>query len=414
MVRFLSEKELYPVVLKESAKARNILWVCSPYLGWDAHHVFSPQIMKTPPRDIRFVFRLNNLSVKRGEVNPHEIEYFLEHFRNSSVKTNDNFHSKIYIFDNSALITSANLSKRAFERNIEVGVFLQHKQTEKVKDFFERLWDISERVDNLDNFKNEWNKTRTDRERIEDSSLKKAIKPHTKIQLWNEDTANKWFIHITGELPSKTEKAILADTHWSDQLHLIADLKPQTYESLRLGDIVYAFSTISKNKNVVEFEEGLVKDKRKIETEEGKYHLVHEALGKRKHSFSLNKGEFIQLKKRININKNDYEVLLNETQADILNKNLDAYRNVSSRENKKERVYKYLIQHPKQVFTYRDKKMQEDLTDIIPNTINRSIWALEKEKKIGKTQIKNRVYFGCHKAIKAHRQHGQRAWSDYA
>jgi hypothetical protein len=408
MVRFLSEKELYPVILKESTKARNILWVCSPYLGQDAHEVLSSKIMKTPPKDIRFVFRLNSLSVKRGEVNPYEVEYFLEHFRNSNVKTNDSFHSKIYIFDNSALVTSANLSKRAFERNIEVGVFLQHEQMKKVKEFFERLWNISERVDNLDNYKNEWNKVKTDRERSDDRSSKKAIRPHTKIQRWNEDIADKWFMYITEEFTRKTEKTILKDTHWSDQLDLVADLKLGTYKSLRLGDIVYIFYTTGKNKNAVEFEEGRVKDKREIETKEGNYHFVYEALSKRKRSFSLDKGEFDQLKKKFNINEDDYEVLLNKKQADILNKTLDTCASVGSRETIKERVYKYLTQHPNQIFTYRHEKMQKDFPRINPNSINRALWALEKEKKIGKIRVDSRVYFGCHEAIKARTQHGRR------
>lgn len=140
MAQFLSKSELYPLIIEKSAKTRNILWVCSPYVGDKAHEIFSQKIVETPPNDIRFIFKLNRQSVRRGEVNPYEIEYLNDHFRNGIVRTNDTFHAKVYIFDDSALVTSANLSRTAFERNIEAGVLLEGKQVRKVKGFFEELW----------------------------------------------------------------------------------------------------------------------------------------------------------------------------------------------------------------------------------------------------------------------------------
>ena len=66
----------------------------------------------------------------------------MEHFRNSSIKSHDTFHSKIYIFSDSALVTSANLTKTAFESNVEAGVLLDGLQVSEVKSFFEKsLWD---------------------------------------------------------------------------------------------------------------------------------------------------------------------------------------------------------------------------------------------------------------------------------
>jgi len=81
MAQFLSKNELYPLILEKSAKTRNILWVCSPYVGDNAHKIFSQKIVETPPNDIRFIFKLNHQSVRRGEVNPYEIEYLIDHFR---------------------------------------------------------------------------------------------------------------------------------------------------------------------------------------------------------------------------------------------------------------------------------------------------------------------------------------------
>lgn len=82
-------------------------------LGLDAHKIFSQQILKNPPVDIRFVFRIDEATVKRGKVNPYEIQYFAEHFKSGSIRSLDSLHLNICIFDNAALITSASLTKTA-------------------------------------------------------------------------------------------------------------------------------------------------------------------------------------------------------------------------------------------------------------------------------------------------------------
>jgi len=313
MARFLSEEELYPTILKNSVNAKNIFWVCSPYLGLDSHEVFSQKIMETPPKDIRFVFRLNMLSVRRGEVNPYEIEYFMEHFRRSSIKTNDAFHSKIYIFDDAALVTSANLSKSAFQTNIEVGVLLQQEQVQKVKSFFESLWKISKPIRNLDGYKSAWNKAKAKRKTSEDQYSKRPITPHTRIKPWNEDTANKWFIRVTEEMNKKTENALYKATHWTRKFGLIAGIERKTFESLRLGDIVYISDFTGRSKNVVKIEEARIKDKRNIETDDGNYHFIYEKMNGSK----IKKNEFNQLSKKAKLGKAD-EKVLDRKQANIL------------------------------------------------------------------------------------------------
>ena len=87
--------------------------------------VFSQEILKNPPADIRFIFQVNDFNVDSGKVNPYEIQYLLEHFKDISIKSHENFNSNICIFDDSALITSATLTEAAFETNIESGVLLE-------------------------------------------------------------------------------------------------------------------------------------------------------------------------------------------------------------------------------------------------------------------------------------------------
>jgi phosphatidylserine/phosphatidylglycerophosphate/cardiolipin synthase-like enzyme len=190
MARFLTEKELYPEVKKRSKQTKNILWVCSPYLGTNAHEIFSEEIAKNPPKDIRLLFRLEKRLVEKGMVNPNEIEYFQMHIKNCQIRTNSIFHSKIYIFDDSALVTSANLSKTAFEKSIEAGVILTGQQVEKVKRRFERLWETSGPIGDLDDYKKAW-KTTPMTSNTGDNHSKPKVKNHTNVVAWDEDTENK-------------------------------------------------------------------------------------------------------------------------------------------------------------------------------------------------------------------------------
>ncbi len=135
---------------KNPRAPERLLWVCSPQLGVDAHKVFSQAIAKTPPASIRFVFPLNDLTVKRGEVNPYEVQFLKERFKDESVKSNDQTSSNIYIFDDFAFITSAVLTAGAFESNLEVGVMIDGAEVDGVKAFFEQhLWQNAKPVGDL-------------------------------------------------------------------------------------------------------------------------------------------------------------------------------------------------------------------------------------------------------------------------
>ena len=158
MAKFLYSAELYETVLQKSLETKEVLWASSRSLSIGAHRVFSQEILKNPPSNIRFIFPVNDLTVMRGEVNPYEIQYFLEHFKGLSIKCHENSHSNIYIFDNSALITSATLTEAAFESNIESGVLLEGSDAEEVKNFFtQSLWNNSKSIGDLKKYKIMWN-----------------------------------------------------------------------------------------------------------------------------------------------------------------------------------------------------------------------------------------------------------------
>jgi hypothetical protein len=313
MAKFLSEKELYPTVKERSAQTKNVLWVCSPYLGLNAHEVFSEEIAKNPPKHVRFIFKLEKRSVEKGAVNPHEIEYFKKHVKKCKIKTNNTFHSKIYIFDDSALVTSANLSKAAFEKSIEAGVILTGEQVKKVKRRFERLWKSSDPIKNLDDYKKAW-KTATGARDKGDYHSKPKVKAHTTVDPWDEEIENKWLLRITGETSKRTQGLVEEATKWKENEGLVSDLSFKAFNSLGTSDIIYLQIDYEKNR-VPEIEKGRIIDKREVETGSGgNYHAAYKSIKKKK----VEKNVLAECLKELRIEKSQEGVPLSNQQGKLL------------------------------------------------------------------------------------------------
>jgi len=75
--------------------------------------------------ELRVLTRLDNESMRQKAQDPEALKVFIQNFSNLEIKILDDLHAKIYLFDNKkALVTSANLTIRAFKSNIEYGVLL--------------------------------------------------------------------------------------------------------------------------------------------------------------------------------------------------------------------------------------------------------------------------------------------------
>jgi hypothetical protein len=305
MARFLQKTELYETVLQKSSETKEILWICSSALGLGAHRVFSQEILKNPPADIRFVFQVNDFIIKEGEVNPYEIQYLLEHFKNTIIKSHENFHSNIYIFDNSALITSATLTEAAFESNIESGVLLEGPEAEEVKIFFnESLWKTSKSIGELKKYKLMWNlaqkKTKT-------ANLKK-VKPHTEIKDWTNTYINTWYIGVFNWISTKSERKIKKETNWETNLSVLGDVGYNTFAQVKLGDYAYIADLSKRGKIEIEFVQ--IIDKARVETDEGDFHCAFEVEKK----YLLEREQFFEMLKNSNINSKASETILNNDQ----------------------------------------------------------------------------------------------------
>jgi hypothetical protein len=308
MAKFLSNTELYQTLMEKSLAAKETLWVCSPALGLGAHRVFSQEILKTPPADIRFVFPINDFAVKEGKVNPYEIQYLMEHFKGICIKSHENFHSNIYIFDNSALITSATLTEEAFESNIETGILLEGVEVEEVKNFFnQNLWNTSKSVGELKKYKLIWNLARKTAKK---GSPKKS-KPHTQIKEWTNTYINTWYIGVSKWISKKTEHKIKKETSWENNLSVLGDVGYQAFTHLKLGDLAYLADFTKRGK--IEVQLVHVIDKAKVETDEGDLHCAYET----EKNYSLDREKFYEMLKNANI-KPKTETVLNDEQLKLV------------------------------------------------------------------------------------------------
>lgn len=112
------------------------LWVAVPYVGgWNA----VKSVLGLRWRDSDDVgFRLLTDTTNKGWLDRQTIEEMNSH---GKIKHLLGLHAKIYIIDNHALVTSANLTETAFARRHEVGVFLSPTQSQEVIATFEDWWD---------------------------------------------------------------------------------------------------------------------------------------------------------------------------------------------------------------------------------------------------------------------------------
>ena len=305
MARFLCNTELYENILQKSLDTRNILWVCSSSLGLGAHRVFSQEILKNPPADIRFIFQVNDFTVDSGKVNPYEIQYILEHFKGIGIKSHENFNSNIYIFDDSALITSASLTEEAFETNIEAGVLLEESDTETVKSFFtESLWNTSKSIGELKKYKLMWNLA----EKATKKGNLKKVKPHTKIKDWTNAYINTWYIGVPKWVSAKSERKVMKETSWQTALSVLGDVGYHAFTQIKLGDYAYIADLSKRGKVEIVFAK--ISDKARVETDEGDFHCAFEVEKK----YELEREKFFDMLKNSRINSKTSETILNDEQ----------------------------------------------------------------------------------------------------
>jgi hypothetical protein len=243
----------------------------------------------------------------------------MEHFKGSCIRSQDNFQTAIYVFDDSVILTSANLTKAAFESNIEAGVLLDTSQVDEVKSFFStRLWENAKPLTDVKKYKKLWNAVK------KNDHVRVLNKVHTKIREWTDDYVNKWYFAIPEQLTTKTERKIKKESNWPANLSVAGDIGPVPFKQLKLGDLAFLIN-LRKRIGKIEVEFARVFDKSRVETDEGDLHFAYET----KKIYQIERNQFRQMLENANITPKSYEILLNENQVQLITKTL------STRKSKK-------------------------------------------------------------------------------
>ncbi|HUK85962.1 MAG TPA: hypothetical protein VLU95_08870 [Candidatus Acidoferrum sp.] len=295
-----------------SQEAKEILWVCTPIVGYYSHEIFSQEILKNPPSDIRFIFRINEGAIKNGETNPYEVEYFIEHFKNSIVKSHESFQSRIYIFDKSALLTSANLIKTEFESNTETGVLLDGPEVDEIKSFFlSILWEKGKPIRDVKNYKKVWIISKKSK------SIQTMRKPKTPTQIkkWNDDYINTWYFALPEKISKKSDRKIKKEANWPTKLAVMPDIGPSSFKQLRLGDLAF-IANLTKRQRKIPIEFAQVYDKSKVETDQGDLHFAYET----RKTYLVDRSRFYEMLQNATIGLGNSEIQLNNYQLAQINK----------------------------------------------------------------------------------------------
>ena len=322
MAKFLSKAELYAAIKQKSSQTRQMLWACSATLGMGAHRVFSQDILKNSLQDVRFVFPLTEATVKEGQVSPREIQFLQEHIEGSAVKTQSSLNANLYIFDDSAFMTSAGLTEATLDSDTATGVMLtEPEEINQIREFFNLvIWQNAKSIGDLKKFKKTYNTAQKN-----NPTKTKTI---TESDDWSDTCFQKWYIGVLRKLPRKVEGKVKVERSWSTKLLLVGDVGYKAFKLLKLGDIAYLFN-VFKKVGGVEVQLVRVQDKDKVETDEGDFHLLCQV----EKNYLLPREQFQNLLNVMGVHSRNSEVPLNDQQLTQLTQALESIK--TKRKSKK-------------------------------------------------------------------------------
>jgi hypothetical protein len=119
--------------LSDTAKAR--AWIVSPYIGrWPAvKSLFGSSWWRGSALQLQVITDIScATNVNRGTLS--------KLANRGTVRSISGVHAKIYIFDNRAIVTSANLTETAFTKRREIGVLLDEPEAKEAINLFVTWW----------------------------------------------------------------------------------------------------------------------------------------------------------------------------------------------------------------------------------------------------------------------------------
>lgn len=193
----LHTQSLYDTLHDKCNKAKKRIWVASPFIGYSEHvSLIIGDKWKEANLDCRIL-----TDIQAGFIKHDAFKAFIEH--NVPVKSLFSLHAKIYIVDDWCLITSANLTRTAFERRFETGIVCDKEDAMSAINLYIDWWEsatlvsdadfVSERVHSTEEYeldKHLWFRRQTritnayDENTLESVALDKCIKWY--IDHWAE------------------------------------------------------------------------------------------------------------------------------------------------------------------------------------------------------------------------------------
>jgi hypothetical protein len=134
-MKIVSEAQLVETVRSLCDNVTKRLWIASPYVGnWTAvRRIIGREWADNGTIDVRL---LTDIS-ENGNINPNTFKCFRDR---GEIKTITGLHAKIYIIDDLAVVSSANLTGTAFSKRYEVGVFLTNREATSIIELYRDWW----------------------------------------------------------------------------------------------------------------------------------------------------------------------------------------------------------------------------------------------------------------------------------
>jgi hypothetical protein len=137
---------LYGAELAESVRsvcghARRRIWLAVPFIGnvETVRRLVGRKWLDCDTLDLRLIIDIGD----RAYLNQDALESFA---RRGKVRSLPWLHAKVYLGDDSAIITSANLTNMAFSRRHEVGVRLDAEQVVQLETLYKWRWDQASKL----------------------------------------------------------------------------------------------------------------------------------------------------------------------------------------------------------------------------------------------------------------------------
>ena len=134
-MEIVTGQALIDLLRKKCNQAKYRLWIASPYIGSYSSvcRILGSKWLTDPQISVRLLTDVEEL----GRLSRETIVAFDQR---GSVKEVRGLHAKIYIIDDDALITSANLTGTAFSKRYEVGGFLSTEESKQLIELYESWW----------------------------------------------------------------------------------------------------------------------------------------------------------------------------------------------------------------------------------------------------------------------------------